>query len=178
MDNSFDALIYRITCDVEQILRGYLDDLKDDLSSDDKDTRTEAVKVVCQIIDWLYPPSLGLSDEEKLRIAQEAVNDPTRTVAERRLAAQKVLRSTGRQRGRPRTDTSQHAIRALTLFYATGAPWRKIALDVKGCKHKRPNPERSCISCGDSIREAAGRLEKFLISIGFTPPTAAARIRR
>ncbi len=61
---------------------------------------------------------------------------------------------------------TQLAIRALSLHYATPLSWREIALAVKGCNHKRPNPERSCFSCGDAIRDAAGRLETFLKSIG------------
>jgi hypothetical protein len=59
----------------------------------------------------------------------------------------------------------------LSLHYGTKLSWREIALTVKGCNHRRPNLERSCESCGDAIREAAGRLDTFIISLGFSPET-------
>jgi hypothetical protein len=170
VDNSFDAFIYRFTCDIEQILRDHLENLKDDLRSDHEPARNAAIKEADHIMDWLYPPPLPLSAERRLQKAVEAANDPSRLVEDRLLEARKAMLSTGRKRGRPRTDTSQHAIQALSIFYAKRHSWRKIALAVKGCKHRRPNPERSCIACGESIRDAAGRLEKFLLSLGFIPP--------
>jgi hypothetical protein len=51
----------------------------------------------------------------------------------------------------------------------TAMSWREIALIVKGCSHKRPNPERSCYPCGDAIRAAVGRLEQFLRGLGCHP---------
>jgi hypothetical protein len=75
--------------------------------------------------------------------------------------------ASGRSRGRPRDEASQHAIRALGMHLATPRSWREIALAVKGCKHWRPRPgERSCDACGDAIRKSAERLKKFLKSKG------------
>jgi hypothetical protein len=180
MNDEVDAFIYRYSHDVDSILRDYLENLKDDLRSEDAPIRAQAEKLADQILDWLLPPLPPLSAQARLSRAQQAANDPTLTDEQKALAVARAARSTGRRRGRPRTDTAQHAIRALTLFYARGhrkgetskanpSTWREIALGVKGCNHRRPNLERACEHCGDAIREAAGRLEKFLISIGHNP---------
>jgi hypothetical protein len=89
---------------------------------------------------------------------------------ERLAAMLRTGRSTGRRRGRPRNETSQHAIEAFTWYLATPLSWHEIAVKVKGCKHPRPNPkQRSCRPCGDAIRDAVGRPEKFLKSKGYHP---------
>lgn len=152
--------------DMGRALRDRLETLKDDLHSDDEHAREQATEEAAKILNWLYLPPPPLSSEEKLRRVTAASNDEKLSPTDRLAAARRAIRSTGRARGHPRTETAQQAIRALTLHYATPMSWREIALHIRGCKHKRPNLERSCDKCGDAIRDAAGRLEEFLKSIG------------
>jgi hypothetical protein len=153
--------------DMGRALKDRLDTLKDDLRSDDEHIQQQATQEATEILGWLYPPAKPLSQEQQLQRVAAALRNEALSPEDRLTAVKFAGRSTGRTVGRPRTETAQHAIRALTLFYATPLSWREIALDVKGCEHKRPNPERSCAKCGDAIREAAGRLENFLKSIDY-----------
>jgi hypothetical protein len=137
--------------------------------SKDEHKRASAADDIRQICDWLCQPRGPLSADEKVQICNEISSDKTLSDQEREATLRRVLRSTGRPRGRPRTDTVQHAVSALTLKLTTLNSWREIALEVKGCKHKRPNPERSCIACGDAIRDAAGRLDTFLQNKNYHP---------
>ena len=159
--------INRWLYDIQRVLENRLDMLKDDLRSEDERTAEQAGNEAHKILNWLYRPSPPLSQEEQLsRVAAVVAND--KLSAEQRLAAVlRASRSTRDRKGRPRDETSQLAIRALSLHNATRLSWREIALAVRGCKHQRPNPERSCIACGESIRQAARRLQKFLVSIGY-----------
>jgi hypothetical protein len=166
IDKFVDSWIY----DVEAVLRRELENLKDQLASEDVTSRRQAESDASAILDWLYLPVPPSSPGDRLKKAQDVTRDSTLTEAERYSKALRTLRSSGRQRGRPRDQTSQHAIRAYTLHLTTGMSWREIALTVKGCKHKRPNQsERSCEHCGDSIRDAVGRLERFLKAKGYHP---------
>jgi len=151
--------------DVTRILLDRLSGLSEDLDSDDKPTRDHAAQEAEQILGWLLPPPDPLTTAEKWRKIDSISRDDPRSLQ----ALSQLARSTGRPRGRPRTDTSQHAIRAYSLHLGTSLSWRQIALKVKGCNHKRPNLERSCAPCGDAIRDAVGRLEKFLKSKGYHP---------
>ena len=101
------------------------------------------------------------------QVSEAALQDEDLSPADRRTAALRAGRSTGRPRGRPRDETSQQAIRALGLHLATSMSWREIALEIRGCNHDRPNPERSCEPCGEAIRNAATRLEALLKKIGY-----------
>lgn len=65
-----------------------------------------------------------------MRKAKAALDDERLTVKERIEKARRAARSTGRKRGRPRTDTVQHAIRALSLFYAKGYQLGGAAMPV------------------------------------------------
>ena len=167
MSNKIIKFYNRWLYDMESKLRGRLETLKDDLRSDDEETRNQATEEADEILNWLYLPPKALSEEDQLQRVEAALKDEQVSAKDRLAAVRRAGRSTGRTRGRPRTETAQQAIRALSLHYATTLSWREIALDVRGCKHKRPNLERSCPACGDAIREAAGRLEKFLKSIGY-----------
>jgi hypothetical protein len=167
MINDLSQLINRWVFDLEAKLWDRLDSLKDDLRSDDDHVRQDAMEQADEIFSWLYPPAPPMSNAGQLERIQSAAQDPTLTTEEKIAAVKKAGRSTGRPPGRPRTETAQQAIRALTLHYGTNMSWREIALELKGCNHQRPNPERSCDPCGDAIRDAAGRFEKFLIRIGF-----------
>ncbi len=159
-------LFNRWVYDLQGVLERHLDTLKDDLSSDDDRVRQQASNAASEILDWLHLPVPALSPDEQVQRALSALSDPMLSANQKLRAAQRAARSTGRPRGRPRTETAQHAIQALTLHFATPLSWREIALSVKGCNHKRPNPERSCEPCGEAIRNAATRLQSFLRSIG------------
>jgi hypothetical protein len=159
---------------IQHALQNRLESLRDDLASEDEGIRKVASADADEILNLLHPPLPPLSTEAKLKQVAAVLSDETLSQEERLAAAQRAARSTGRRKGRPRTETTQHAIRALTLHLATTLSWREIALEVVGCNHKRPNPERSCIPCGEAIRNAVNRLEALLKSIGFDLPTRAA----
>jgi hypothetical protein len=162
-----DKFVFQFLYDIERFLRRKLDALKEDLRSDDDGIRKLAEEKVVKISNWLFHPLPPLSEEERLQRTEEALSDKSLSPSERLRAISRLARSSGRRKGRPWTDTAQHAVLALTMHYATKLSWREIALAVRGCKHERPTPERSCKTCGDSIRDAAGRLEKSLIEMGF-----------
>jgi hypothetical protein len=168
-EDDLDRFIDQWAYQIGGVLNRQLEALKDELRSDDKKVRKAAELEADQILDWLLPPSPPFTYRERLRKAEEAIADQRQADSDRLAAAMRALRSTGRRRGRPRTTTSQHAIHALTLHLTTPKSWREIALEVRGCKHKRPRLERSCVACGDAIRDAVGRLEKFLRSKGYHP---------
>ena len=159
--------INRWLYDIQRTLELRLETLKEDLHSDDEATARHAEDEAIKILDWLYRPLPPLSKEEQLERVKTAITDEKLSAEQKLAAALRLGRSTHRRRGRPRDETSQYAIRALTLHYATRLSWRKIALAVRGCKHKRPNSERSCTACGESIRQAAIRLQKFILGIGY-----------
>lgn len=161
--------INRRLYDIQHVLDNRLEVLKEDLRSDDEATAERASEEVSNILDWLYLPPMPLSKEEQLKRVAAAIADGKLSTDQRLAAVVQAGRSTHSRRGRPRNETSQLAIRALTLHRATGLSWREIALVVRGCKHKRPNPERSCEACGESIRQAAIRLQRFLLSLGYDP---------
>ncbi len=166
MRNEVIQFVNRWLYNVELVLRDRLESLKDDLGSDDDQIRGQATEQASEILDWLMPPSHPLSHSEQLQRIQAALLDEDLSPADRRTAALRAGRSTGRPRGRPRDETSQQAIRALGLHLRTSMSWREIALELRGCEHTRPNPERSCEPCGASMRNAATRLQSFLKSIG------------
>jgi hypothetical protein len=171
MADDIANLLNRWAYDIEGILRRALGALRDDLLSEDEDKAELAAKAAEEILDWLAPSQKrALSDEDKLRLIRDI--DMARPAREQLSAIERIKRSTGRRRGRPRSETSQHAIHALTLHLATPLSWREIALKVKGCNHhkNRPHPDqRSCPPCGDAIRDAVGRLETFLRTKGYHP---------
>jgi hypothetical protein len=161
--------IHQWLLDIEGILKRHRENLKDDLWSDDERTRKQADRTLDEVCEWLEPPLPQPTDEQKVATALGILGDETVSPTIRLKPVSRLIRSGGRGRGRPRTETAQLAIRALSLHYATSSSWREIALKLRGCKHARPNRDRSCKFCGDSIRDAAGRLEKFLQSIGYNP---------
>jgi hypothetical protein len=171
-----NKLIYYFGYDVSRFLGSELDALKEDLSSEDDETQKLAQEKAIKICDWLFEPLPPVSKQEREEWILQTSKNEALSPAEKVKAISRAVRATGRRRGRPLTDTRQHAILALSLFYATKLSWRKIALIVKGCNHRRPNLERSCESCGDAIRDAAGRLETFLKSLGFSPETERGEI--
>jgi hypothetical protein len=169
-DDDLDRFVTEWVYDIDRVLRRKLEDLKDDLASDDERIRAQAETDAAEILDWLLPPPPPLSKENRLKRAEDVMKDAQLPNHQRYAAALRALQSTGRRRGRPRDGTSQQAIRAYTLHLATDRSWREIALMVRGCKHKRPNPEmRSCLACADGIRDAVGRLESFLHTKGYHP---------
>ena len=167
--------------DIKHILESRLAGLRDDLYSGDKDAEKEAT----QILEWLFPakPSKPLTNKDKMRLIREGVSDE---VLERLLGSK-----TGQRRGRPRAESSQHAIEALSLHLANPQmAWREIALRFINCGHnpcrcskckerkkdklrKRPNPEtKSCHNCGQLIGAASNRLEEYLKKKGDLPNSA------
>lgn len=138
--------------DIEMVLKRRLENLKDDLRSDDLATSQAVCEEAGEILDWLSPPLPPLAADAKLQAARLVLEEKGLSTEERRAVALRALRSTGRPRGRPRSETSQHAIQALSLRSATAMSWREIALKLKGCNHTRPKPERSCVPCGEAIR--------------------------
>jgi hypothetical protein len=177
MGNGLAGFYNRWLYDIESKLRGRLETLKDDLRSDDEDTRKLATEEADRILDWLYLPPKPLSEAEQLQRMEDALKDGKMSAKEKRAAVLRAGRSTGRAKGRPRDATSRLAVRALGLHLATGMSWPEIAMKLKGCDHKRPlppkqkprkrNPALSCEDCGDAIRVAVYRLRSFLKRIGF-----------
>jgi hypothetical protein len=153
--------------DVKRTLLSSLEDLKDDLRSDEPAIRRRADKRASEIFDWLYPPLPELTNQGKIKVAREILDDEGVSEEIRLGLVGRLIRSGGRKRGRPRTETSQHAILALSQHYASSATWAEIALNVKGCAHAQPNKSSSCASCADAIRDACGRLESFLKTLGY-----------
>lgn len=152
---------------VRRTLAWELEGLKADLDSENPESRQVAITEIEDVLAWLYPPPEPFSAEERLRQSVEVLTDESLTPAERLSAVRRTARATGRKRGRPRTDTAQHAIEALELHLNEPLSWRQIALKVKGCAHVGTKADRSCKACGDAIRDAVGRLEKFLRSKGY-----------
>jgi hypothetical protein len=169
MTSEIDKFIHDWVHDVEMILKRRLENLKEDLRSDDEDMSIAAAEETGEILNWLYPPLPPLASDAKLQAAKQALDDERLGDEQKLVAARRAMRSTGRPRGRPRSETSQHAIQALSLRSATAMSWREIALRLKGCNHKRPKPERSCVPCGEAIREAAERLRRVLIHYSLIP---------
>ena len=169
MDDEALQFVNRWLYDIQRVLEVRLGALKDDLRSDDGPIAEQAANEASMILDWLNPPSPPLSKEERLERVTELISTGELSADQKLAAIVRAGRSARSRRGRPRNETSQLAIRALTLHLATGLSWREIALAVRGCKHKRPNLERSCEVCGESIRQAAFRLQRFLVSIGYNP---------
>ncbi len=168
MADDFTIFTNHWVYDIRRSLERHLDTLKDDLASDDKSTRELAENEASEILDWLYLPPPPLSDEERGRLFMEVNQDASLSSDQKATALRRLLHPTGRKRGRPRTETAQHAIRALSMHLA-GLDWRVIALEVRGCNHFDRTTERSCHCCGDAIRDAAGRLEKYLRNKGYYP---------
>lgn len=167
MNDDVLQFMFRWGLDVRSYLQQLFARCVEELESENETTRSEASKRMDVVLDWLHPPLPPLSVEERNRRASSALADESLSPDQRAIAARRALRATGRHQGRTRDETSQHAIDALTLHDATGLSWRRIAVLLRGCTHKRPNRELSCESCGESIRQAAFRLEKFLKSTGF-----------
>lgn len=128
------------------------------------------------IDSWVYDIQRILT-RRRDSLAEDLVSEDerTRTQAEKEIDQihewlYSPLPTAKRGKGRPRDESSQHAIRSLTLHLATPSSWREIALIVRGCNHKRPRPtERSCKACGEAIRQSAFRLQTFLKSKGLMP---------
>lgn len=160
----FRALAHFWLSDIRHHLESALEGLKEELDSDDPVVSKRAEDDVAEILDWLNPALPPVSFEERAKRAEEAFKVGGRE------AAEKALRSTGRPKKRPRTETPQLAIRALSLRRADeNMSWRKVALEVAGCVHKRPDPAIACDHCGEKIRNAVGRLETFLRDHGYHP---------
>jgi len=172
-DDWVGTFVNRWVYDVEHRLRNELEALKESLRCEDERTRERATKEAREILGWLYRPPAPLSADEKLRKLHVATKDSNLSAEEQLTNVIRVLRSTGRPRGRPHTETAQHAIRAFSIHLATPLSWREISLKLKGpCGHVKNNPnpkERNCPHCGDAIRDAVGRLEKFLRGKGYHP---------
>lgn len=177
MSNGLIEFYNRWLYDIESKLRGHLESLKDDLRSDDEDTRKLATEEADEILNWLYLPPKPLSEADQLQRMEDAFKDGKMSAKEKVAAVRRAGRSTGRAKGRPRDETSRLAIRALGLHLATGMSWREIAMRLKGCDHERPlpawqkprkrNPALSCDDCGDAMRVAVYRLRNFLKQLGF-----------
>ena len=67
MNGEVDALIYSWLHDIHRWLMNSLDNLKDDLGSDDAAINARATKEAQQIMDWLFPPPPPLSAQERAR---------------------------------------------------------------------------------------------------------------
>jgi hypothetical protein len=164
--DELDHLLDKYCYDVRRILEAQLDGLKGDLESLDKGTQDRAAQDVREILGWLLPPPAPLPVKAKQQQIAKMLGEGSPQAWEN---IARVVRSTGRPRGRPKTDTAQHAIDGLSLYLGTQLSWREIALRVKGCKHGPHNLKRSCRPCGDALRDAVGRLEKFLKSKNYYP---------
>ena len=152
-----EALLNRWVYDVRGLLVSQLESLRDDLRSDDAETRAAAQSQVDKVLDWLYLPTIAngkdagdAGDAEHIEQALIAAGVPP---AQRKamLAASRV---TGRKVGRPRT-AKLNAVEAFRLHLQTGKTWRQIVFDLKGaCKHR-------CKKCGDVPRRRVdiGRLD-------------------
>jgi hypothetical protein len=153
---------------IESKLRRRLTYLREnDLVSDDMSTVRRAERQVKIIEAWLDPPRPRPTDDEKITILRNILANESIPASERVREVGRLSRSSGRGRGRPRTETSQHALDALTLHRLTSATWAEIAFRVKGCPHKGAGKDASCNSCADAMRDAAKRLESDMKIIGF-----------
>jgi len=166
MADAYTSLVARYDHDIRAILWSQLESLKDDLRSQDKRTSESAAKEASVILAWLLPPSPP-SPKMRLHLIEDVMADTRLSDGQRLADAKRALRSTGRSRGRPRDETSQHAIRAFTLRLSGDLSWLQIAMRVKGCKDKGARLGKSCKACGDSIRKAAGRLDEYLQLKGY-----------
>jgi hypothetical protein len=120
-------------------------------------------------------------------MAAAVMRDDSLTTAEKIAQVDAILHPK-RKRGRPRTETVQIAIRALSmhrkgqglrevkkkghkrrLVPTEKMDWRTIAMKLIGCKHVGNTVTRSCVPCGDAIAQAVRRLERTLKEIGELP---------
>lgn len=147
-------------CDVERMLRHELDKAVDLVDSRNPAVRKAASQRAEQILQWLEGDAPPKSDEYRISQVREIVNDVNLSLTQQVVALKRVLASSGKRRGRPRTENGC-AVTALSMHLA-GVDWRVIASQLRGCTHKGSTPIRSCPACRDSIRNISERLESFL----------------
>ncbi len=164
-----DAFVDDWVYNIGRVLTRRVESLKDDLRSDTKRTMRRASNEIQGIFAWLEPPLPVLTDAARLRRIEELAVCGELSEVELRKAILDIVRAPRRARGRPRTDTAQHAIRAYSMHLKTRLTWREIAKAVMRCEHRYSDAKRSCPECADALRDAVGRLEKFLQRNGLHP---------
>ena len=162
MSREVDALIAWAN-DIEGRLWTRLDDLKDDLRSDDLDVREPAEAKAEELLSWLFPPFTeeGIAEMKTERIKH--FDEMLRQQGFPETARQKMVKQltlSVRERGRPR-ERGPEAVRALALFIRGNKTWREIALEISGTCGERKCPSY-CPACEDVQRSIEpGRPEKL-----------------
>jgi hypothetical protein len=162
MASEVDALI-EWAYDIERRLWSRLDDLKDDLRSDEPAVREPAEAEAEELLSWLLPPltaeQLSESKTERVRRLEEMLRDQGYPECRRRRMAEQ-LASSSRERGRPR-ERGRDAIKALSLQLRTDKTLRQIALETSGTCRERAC-QSYCPACDDVRRSIEpGRPEKL-----------------
>jgi hypothetical protein len=143
------AVLHNIVCDIEQRMLSQLDWWKDNLHSEDAETREHAERKVLELCEWLFAPPRQETAEERQRRIQGSLIAGGMAETMAWAIAKRGSKVTGRPVGAPRT-TGPPAIRALTLRLTTDTSHRDIALAMIGGKC-----EHICPACNDTIRTLA-----------------------
>lgn len=164
MADDLTEILNRWVYDIEGILARALEDLRDHLESADPERAKMAKAEAHEILGWLHPLQQRITERTKKKRIEEIFSAklPPQEMA---VLFRKIDRSTGRPRGRPRTSRT-NAIMAFSLHLQTRMSWREIALRVTGCEHAHPK-KLACKTCAEKVREAVGRLDKFLRARGY-----------
>jgi hypothetical protein len=162
MGSDADRFIYKWLYDVQHELECALYVAKYDLLDGDEAEQKKAAEKVVAILGELSPPR---SAEARQQLAEAVMRDESITAAEK-IARVDAILNPKQKRGRPRTETVQQAIRALSMHRAGHGDWRTIALKVRGCNHFERSETKSCKYCGEAIAQSVRRLEKVLRKLG------------
>jgi hypothetical protein len=163
MYSTVDSLIMAYLMDAEAILRRRLANLPEEARSEDPEIAEDAMEEAEQILRWLPVEPSSIPEER----ADAIMADKSRPLEERIKALQRAAKATI-VRGRPRsTDSLLEGNRALLLRYGLGWSWRRVALEVGGCRHKGREQDASCKACGQRVRKSAERLQRVLELAGY-----------
>jgi hypothetical protein len=114
--DAVDQFIYKHLFDVRHNLECALEDAKYDLVHGSDRKKKKAAHKVEVLCDLLYSPP----DQESIEAVQQ---NPSMTEAEKAAQIDAIHHRQKRKRGRPQADTSQNAIRALSLYRERKGSW-------------------------------------------------------
>ncbi len=158
MTSEMDKFLYTWAYNIERVLARQLDALQYDLDSSDEQLRERAEREIPEFRSWLDPPVKGKRGRGRPRTrANDAIRALTlhvsttkswRQIAMEVYGCEHACTKCGRRKGKP---------------FEGG---RKIGPCCPTCSgsliRTKPDNERSCFACGDAVREAVGKLVKFL----------------